>query len=395
MQTPDRPLRRPPAKTGETAPSVVETGMFRALAVLRVIVLVNAVALYLYRGLNAADGPWSNTGHPVAGWSVLAALAAWTVYALWAYDRPERRTPALLGSDLLIAVAAIVSSPVIKGPDFGATLPGFWVMGVVLAWGIHWNAAGGLVAAVAVAFADVTIRSEVTTVVYSNVFLLMLGGPIIGYASGLLKEMAAARDRAEREAAAAGERARLARVIHDGVLQVLSLVQRRGLEIGGDAVELAELAGEQEAALRSFIQQGGAVRPGDSVGTADLAHVLACLESRHVTVSVPGTPVLLAEGLVAELEAVVRECLLNVGRHVGPEAPVWVSLEDLGREVIVTVRDEGPGIPPGRLDAAREEGRLGVAESIRGRVDALGGHVGLLSGPGQGTEWEVRLPVRR
>lgn len=41
-------------------------------------------------------------------------------------------------------------------------------------------------------------------------------------------------------------------------------------------------------------------------------------------------------------------------------------MEDWGDEVIVTVRDDGPGIAAGRLDQAAGEGRLGVAQSIRG-----------------------------
>jgi hypothetical protein len=44
-----------------------------------------------------------------------------------------------------------------------------------------------------------------------------------------------------------------ARDIHDSVLQVLAMVQRRGAEAGGAAAELGRLAGQQEAALRSLI----------------------------------------------------------------------------------------------------------------------------------------------
>ena len=47
--------------------------------------------------------------------------------------------------------------------------------------------------------------------------------------------MAVERDQALRAAAVAQERARLARAVHDGVLQVLALVQRRGGELGGDS----------------------------------------------------------------------------------------------------------------------------------------------------------------
>lgn len=364
----------------------VETTMYRALGVLRVVVLVNAVGLYLYRG-ELSD--WRDVEHPVAGALVLAFLAAWTGFATWAYDEPRRRGLPLLGADLLVAVTAILVSPWVKGEEMSATLPGFWVMAVVLAWGIHWHWLGGLVASSAVSLADLSIRVELDQTNYGNIFLLMLGGPILGYTSGLLKEMAAARDVAERQAAAAAERARLARVVHDGVLQVLSLVQRRGMELGGEAAVLGRLAGEQEVALRSFVQQGTAGRVGQS---GELSQALSALQSSSVTVSTPGTSVILPAGVVEELVAVVRACLGNVSRHVGPDAPAWVLLEDLGDRVVVTVRDEGPGIQEGRLEEAAGEGRLGVRESIVGRVRDLGGTAKLVTGPGRGAEWELTLP---
>ena len=59
--------------------------------------------------------------------------------------------------------------------------------------------------------------------------------------------------------------------------------------------------------------------------------------------------------------------------------------------VELSVRDEGPGIPAGRLESAAAEGRLGVAESIRGRVADLGGTAELVTGS-FGTEWEISVP---
>ena len=58
------------------------------------------------------------------------------------------------------------------------------------------------------------------------------------------------------------------------------------------------------------------------------------------------------------------------------------------------MRDDGPGIAGGRLDEAAAEGRLGVSESIRGRVAGLGGTATLTSAPGQGTEWEFTIPKK-
>jgi signal transduction histidine kinase len=55
------------------------------------------------------------------------------------------------------------------------------------------------------------------------------------------------------------------------------------------------------------------------------------------------------------------------------------------------VRDEGPGIPAGRLAEAAADGRLGVARSLRGRVADLGGTIMCDTGPDRGTEWIIRV----
>ena len=78
-------------------------------------------------------------------------------------------------------------------------------------------------------------------------------------------------------------------------------------------------------------------------------------------------------------------------RHVGEDAPAWVLVDDLGDRVEVSVRDEGPGIPEGRLEEAEAAGRLGVLESIRGRIRDLGGTATLDTGS-YGTEWTFTIP---
>jgi signal transduction histidine kinase len=375
--------------TADPVSWAVENTMYRALAVLRVVVLVNTVGLGWYRR-ESLDHPW-------AAFAVLAGMTAWTAVATWAYDAPERRGAPLLVTDLVVALAAIAASPYVKGDDLRATLPGFWVMSVVLAWAIHWRWKGGLVAAVLVSFADLAVRPSITQTTYGNIFLLMLGGPIVGFLSGLLKQMARDRDRAERAAAAAAERARLARVVHDGVLQVLALVQRRGTELGGEAAELGRLAGEQEVALRALVQTQEASWTSAGPGNRDLGALVTGLQARtspRVEVAVPGTPVEVDGAVAEEAVALVRACLHNVSDHVGSDARAWVLLEDLGDEVTLSVRDDGPGIPGGRLDEAVTEGRLGVSESIRGRVEGLGGSATLTSAPGQGTEWEFTIPKK-
>ncbi len=67
-------------------------------------------------------------------------------------------------------------------------------------------------------------------------------------------------------------------------------------------------------------------------------------------------------------------------------------VEDEPGLVRVTIRDDGPGIPDGRLAEAAAAGRLGVSHSISGRLRDLGGSATISSVPGEGTEVELRLP---
>jgi len=225
-----------------------------------------------------------------------------------------------------------------------------------------------------------------------NIVLVLLGGLVVGYLVDRVRQGQVALARALAVEAATRERERLARSIHDGVLQVLALVQRRGAEIGGPAAELGRLAGEQEASLRALVRSspdllgGGTSPPG--TGT-DLPALLTPLASSRVTVAAP--PVLLPPDAATEIAAAVGAALDNVAQHAGRDARAWVLLEqerDEGRDmVLVTVRDDGAGLSAHRLAEAAAEGRLGVAQCMQGRLRDLGGdhgHLGAWRGHGGG-----------
>jgi signal transduction histidine kinase len=372
----------------DPASEQVDTTLMRALAVLRFVVAAYVVALNVAR--------WREFAHPVAGWVVIGVIVVWTLVAAWAYEAPSRRGLPLLVADFAIAAATLLSTPYVQSDAMlerhASTMPSFWVMTPVLAWTVLRGWPSGVAAALLMSLLDLSVRTDRTGTTWGNIFLLLLAAGVVGYSAGLIREATEARAEAERIAAAMAERARLARAVHDGVLQVLSLVQRRGTELGGEAADLGRLAGEQEVALRALVQGNAAAgRDPSGSGRGDLADALGRLASRTVTVSGPAHPVLLDQRVVEELTSVVRACLDNVTRHVGADAPAWVLVEELGDRVVVTVRDEGPGIAPGRVEEAREEGRLGVAESIRGRMRDLGGDAVLTTAPGQGTEWELTV----
>jgi len=355
--------------------------MYRWLAVLRFVLPANAIALNVYRG---------GFSHPVGAGFVLAGMTVWTFVISWAYHAYSRRTTIWVVSDLVVALVVLGLTAAVKEPGYHSTVPGFWVMAAMFAWAIHWRVIGGLVAAVLLSVADFATRHYLSETVYGNLFLLLIGGPIVGLMVDSLLRSATRTAAAERAAAAAAERTRLARAVHDGVLQVLALVQRRGPDLGPDGMELGRLAGEQEHALRALIRQQDAVGP--TPGVVDLVGELSSLAGRRgVSVATPSGGVLLAKPVADEIVAVVSACLDNVVAHVGASAPAWVLLEDFPDRVELSVRDEGPGIPEGRLAAAAREGRLGVVESIRGRIADLGGTAELVTGT-FGTEWEFAVP---
>ncbi len=343
-------------------------------------------------GLNAYRR--DNFEHPTVGLAIVLALVVWTAAAIWLYHERARRTSVLLVADLAIALAAMGATAWVKGPDFLATIPGFWVMGALLAWSIHWQWKGGLAAAAALSAVDLLPRTVVDQGNYGNVFLVLIGGPIVGYMCESLQRMARERDAAERAAAAAEERTRLARAVHDGVLQVLTMTQRRGAAAGGEWADLGRLAGEQERTLRSLIRQQDTV-PTGAGGQVDLAGALEAMASTHavrVEVATPGGAVLVDAHVASETVAAVRACLDNVLTHVGPDASAWVLAQSSPDAITISVRDDGPGIAAGRLEEAESAGRLGVAASIRGRIEDLGGTAVMESGS-WGTEWELTVPL--
>ena len=372
-----------------------EAPLWRALAVFRVISLGYA-ALLVY-----SNAPGYR--HPIGGWLTLAVMVGWTAYAIWAFREPDRRRPPLLAADLLIAAgclcvtALVESSAQLTGGT--ANLTANWVAGPVLAWAVRGGPVWGISAAAVAGLPDVAIRSAygaagVGSKAVDGAVLLFVGGLVIGYVARLGIDTEARLRGATEVAATTRERERLARGIHDSVLQVLTLVARRGRELGGEAAELGRLAGEQETALRTLI--GGHVLvppPRGSGAMVDLRPLLTAGASTTVTVSAPATPVRVSGRAATELTAAVGAALDNVRAHCGPRAKAWVLVEDSGSSVTVSVRDDGPGIPDGRLAQAAAAGRLGVAQSITGRIRDLGGTVSITSVPGEGTEIEMTVPA--
>lgn len=386
----------------------VEQPLWRALTAYRVLTMLYAILLAAF-GREKYERPWVAV-------AFLTLMTVWTLATLPKVSGAAACTKRFLGADLTLALIGILVTPL---ADFqaqhmdGTTLPSIWTAGSVLAFAIKGGWRWAAFASTFVAVANLIERAEPSRDTLHNVLLVWVASIAIGYVVEVARASERTLARALEIEAATRERERLARDIHDSVLQVLAMVQRRGTALGGEAAELGRMAGEQEVALRTLVSSGlvpptrlsedaaeGAVvrtvetddDETDPPAATDLRALLAPHAGSRVTFAEPGAPVLLAPAAAAELAAAVGAALDNVRVHAGEGAQAWILVEDWPDEVIVTVRDDGPGIPEGRLAQAEGEGRLGVAQSIRGRLRDLGGTAELISVPGQGTEVELKVP---
>jgi signal transduction histidine kinase len=186
----------------------------------------------------------------------------------------------------------------------------------------------------------------------------------------------------QRERIRLQERAEVAARVHDSVLQTLALVQRHS----ADPARVAALARRQERELRRWLY-GTGVAEAASVADA-LADAAADVEELHgVNVELASAGDVPLDDATGQLVLAAREAMTNAAKFAGvPEIAVYLEAD--AAQVAVFVRDRGVGFDRSAVDPARR----GLAESIEGRLDRIGGRATVVSTPGEGTEVELVLP---
>lgn len=208
-----------------------------------------------------------------------------------------------------------------------------------------------------------------------------------------------------RSRAAAVERARVARELHDGVVQSLHGLAFRLYALrtaaGVDAkqseelLELQELVQSETAVLRTLIQQ---LKPLD-FDPRHLVEFLAGLIDRFRTDTGIAAEFVCDVGDVAlppatcrEIAGIVQEALANVLKHSGAEK-VLVRLGSQKASWLLIVEDDGRGFEfSGRVSQLELEKMRRGPSVIRQRVHAIGGDLTIDSKPGQGARLEIRFP---
>jgi signal transduction histidine kinase len=206
------------------------------------------------------------------------------------------------------------------------------------------------------------------------------------------------------ELALAQERGQLSREVHDGVgnslaaaVLRLEAAARVRVKSHGESDETAALLKEEAAALReamqgvrdwTFYTRPWAIGGDEAASKTLLSEAERLTRRTGLPVRVDGAPLLDGLGEAQQFTAlrVAQESLTNAAKHATGASQVQVGLERLGRELLLTVRDDGAGFDT-------DEGGAGVGlSSMRERAAGMGGTLAVTSGPG-GTCVTLRLPV--
>lgn len=215
-----------------------------------------------------------------------------------------------------------------------------------------------------------------------------------------------AREREEKAALAAdGERARIARELHDLLTHSVSVmvIQAQGAQASSTeparvmmALKRIETIGQQTLSELRILLRGAHFeddvsrepQPGlngvpglvQAVRTAGLDVVL---DHERTAATVPASVQLSAY-------RIVQEALTNTLRH-SQATRAWVSVHLCTEELVVEILDEGPAATTDATTAASDDGR-GIA-GMRARAASVGGTLLAQRGPGGGFEVTARLPV--
>ncbi|MEX1006102.1 MAG: ATP-binding protein [Acidimicrobiia bacterium] len=337
------------------------------------------ISAYLVAG-DSMERPWLpiTVATVVAGWSMLSVG--------WSGSRPGRLvSTSTLVVDIGLGAAALIATAFTGDgvPTYSGGLPLIVVaVASIRGRGHAW------IAAVVMATITLVVRPGGVGEAVGSIVLYAAGAAIFTWivrilriSDGRRRDADDLRRTAEAAAARAEERVEISRHLHDSVLQTLALIQRRA----ESAAAVTVLARQQERELREWLFGASPVEGSFSSALGAVASEAEVRYSIPVEVVMSGDEPLSEGGLA--LVAAAGEAITNAAAHSGAEV-VSVFGEVTGDVIRVFVRDRGRGFDPEQLP----EDRLGVRESILGRVHGRKGQATVRSEPGWGTEWRLEVP---
>ncbi|MQY03854.1 sensor histidine kinase [Actinomadura macrotermitis] len=352
--------------------------------------------------------PWDDRA--VGGFLIVIGVALLSSLALFAWGQIVPwllRQPVLIGFDVFVSYAVLEAGDVL-GPFFLFTVLTAAVAGLLYRWqGML------LVCGLQILLYYAAAAGGRSTLAFQTLIAIPAFYPIAGFIGMGLRRLfdeqarlEEARRRAEVAVAAADERARLAREMHDSLAKTL-----RGIAMSAVALpswmsrapdraeqEARNIAAAAEIAAREARQLIEELR--DEVIEYPLAE--ACREvvaswgrDSGIAASVTADPhAELPMRVRYEVIAILKEALENVVRHAAAGS-VEVRLAAEQDQVVLVVRDDGRGFAfDGELGDFLRGGHYGLV-GMRERATTIGASLAVLSEPGAGTTVTVTVPSVR
>jgi signal transduction histidine kinase len=208
-----------------------------------------------------------------------------------------------------------------------------------------------------------------------------------------------------RFAAVLAERNRLAREMHDTLIQGcvgVSTLLDAAVSLRASAPEMTgELLEQAQTQVRASVDEARRavwnLRHENSKGGGLVSALEGLAQQVQLASGVPvdcqttGKPVALDAGVEHDLVMIAKEAVLNAVHHGRPQKVVLTSCFDPG-QLKVRVTDDGCGFDPS-LEAGKpgeHYGMVGMSE----RAKLIGGTFQLESTPGKGTEVSLAVPLR-
>ncbi|MEV6395149.1 histidine kinase [Streptomyces sp. NPDC051907] len=375
--------------------------------------------------MTALAAPFALAGvdRGLGGWLVGAAVLVTVMVSYVLLRDWERFGPVLLRHPSLLAVDMLFGALLLFSASPGSTLAYVTFCTPLLAGLVYgWRGAAifaplqSLLLAAAYAI-NQRIEADASALLF--VGLCVLAGAVGGTLRNLLLGFGAAsqaltetRARLAVSEAVEGERARLAREMHDSVAKTLHglALAADGLASTADRMDPLTVRRQAELVARSARRAATESREllsdlrresGLDGGADIVAELSARTEDfarrsglRATFRTLGDDPVPTAPRAVArQLLTIAGEALENAQRHAGPSR-VDVSAGIVGDVLRISVYDDGRGLPPGTsLDALRRSGHFGLVGMVE-RAATIGARIRIGRGQAaKGTEMLLELPL--
>lgn len=234
--------------------------------------------------------------------------------------------------------------------------------------------------------------------------IMILAVALLGYAVYMLPVRVITRRLQEGFQARIAERSRIARALHDTLLQsVQGLImtfqmhanrcardsdERRRLEQTLDFAEQLLVEGrDQIMDLRASCAPGDLILALEQFGKGLAEH-----RPHLFTATMHGRPRKLRPKVYEEIYAIAKEALFNASRYAEAKH-IWLELSYEARGFTMRIRDDGRGLGEDVIKDGQRAGHWGLV-GMRERADGLGGQLSIVSELGKGTEIAVTLPSK-